>query len=309
VVGRKVIRTGLVLVLALAAAGIFAMVGRAVDPVFGEKTASIGPGIVDAQDTVLVKASWQYLGNQTLNHSFVRFTHPAGWMLVAGDPDACDQASTTTVRCDVGQIRTGDVVEQAVRLRPDSDLGPATVRTDLLFSERPDNPGRLDTEPGLEVQTTVISADENVEPNRVGKCVDPGGGTVSTQAGAGNSEASATVPETDELCTPVSITERLRLNATETCIPDYACLLDVVTMDSALFPATDPIKLKIVFRGQTINNLPLLFVSDTRRIQVPECTDDDTAVPDDPCYSDKRTRQQSVTWFVNWTGLDPSWTG
>jgi hypothetical protein len=29
----------------------------------------------------------------------------------------------------------------------------------------------------------------------------------------------------------------------------------------------------------------------------------------DPCYSDKKTRQQSVTWTVNWTGLDPGWTG
>lgn len=307
-VGRKVIRTGLVLVLALAAAGIFAMVGRAEDPVFGEKTASIGPGIVDAQDTVLVKASWQYLGNQTLNHAFVRFTHPAGWTVVAGDPDTCEQASTTTVTCDVGQIRSGDVVEQAVRLRPDSDLGPATVRTDLLFSERPDNPGRVDTEPGLEVQTTVISADENLEPNRVGKCVGPGGGTVATLSGAGDSEASATVPETDELCTPFTIVERLRLDATETCIPDYACVLDVVTMDSALFPADDPIKLKVVFRGQGINSLPLLFVSDTRRIQVPDCSDDDVAAPD-PCVADKRARQQSVTWTVNWTGLDPSWTG
>jgi hypothetical protein len=309
VVGRKVIRTGLVLVLALAAAGIFAMVGRADDPIFGEKTASIGPGIVDAEDTVLVKASWQYLDSPTLNHSSVRFTHPAGWTLVSSDPSVCSQASTTTVTCPHGQIRTGDVVAQAVRLRTNSVLGDdQTVQTDLLFSERPDNPGRMDTEPGIAVQTDVISANEAVEPNRVGKCVGPDGGTVATLAGAGNSEASATVPETDELCTPFSIAERLRLNATETCIPDYACVLDVVTTDSALFPATDPIKLKIIFRGQNINSLPLLFVSDTRRIQVPDCPNDNVAAPD-PCVADKRTRQQSVTWTVNWTGADPGWTG
>jgi hypothetical protein len=41
---------------------------------------------------------------------------------------------------------------------------------------------------------------------------------------------------------------------------------------------------------------------------VPECTDDRFANPD-PCYSDKKTRQQSVTWTVNWTGADPTWTG
>jgi len=52
----------------------------------------------------------------------------------------------------------------------------------------------------------------------------------------------------------------------------------------------------------------LLFVSDTRRIQVLDCLDDDVAAPD-PCVADKRARQQSVTWFVNWTGADPGWTG
>jgi hypothetical protein len=306
VVGRKIIRSGLVLVLALAAAGIFAMVGRADDPQFGEITSSMGPGIVDANDNVLVKASWHYIDTRTLNHSKVRFTLPAGWTLVEGDPDVCTQTGIT-VTCPRGTIRPDDVIAQAVELKTDGDLGSATVEADLLFAEGPENPGRIQTQPAPDVGTTVIAAGSG-EPNKVGKCVGSNGGSVSTDAGAGNSETTATVPETDELCTPISITERLRLNATETCIPNYACVLDVVTTDSALFPATDPIKLKIVFRGQGINNLPLLFVSNTRQIQVPECTDDDVAAPD-PCFSDKRTRQQSVTWSVNWTGADPGWTG
>ena len=78
-VGRSAIRTGLVVALALAVAGVFAVVGRADDPVFGEITSSMGPGIVDATRQVLVKASWEYLDSPTLNHSSVRFTHPAGW--------------------------------------------------------------------------------------------------------------------------------------------------------------------------------------------------------------------------------------
>jgi hypothetical protein len=303
---RSVIRTGLVLVLALAAAGIFAMVGRADDPQFGEITSSMGPGIVDANADVLVKASWHYIDTRTLNHSNVRFTLPAGWTLVKGDPDVCTQTGNT-VNCPRGTIRPDDVIAQAVELKTDGDLGSATVESDLLFSEGPENPGRIQTQPAPDVSTTVIAAGSG-EPNKVGKCVGSNGGSVSTDPGAGNSETTATVPATDELCTPISVTERVRLNATETCIPDYACVLDVVTTDSALFPATDPIELKITFRGQGINSLPLLFISDTRRIQVPECTDDAVAAPD-PCFSDKRTRQQSVTWFVNWTGADPGWTG
>lgn len=306
-VGRKVIRTGLVLVLALAAAGIFAMVGRADDPRFDPPESSMGPDPVDSTENVLVKASWHYIDNRTLNHASIRFTVPTGWTLEEAAPDACSRTGTI-VTCAVGTIRPDDVIAQAVELKTAGPLDPAIVEIDLLFSEGPENPGRIQVQPAPDVETTVIAAG-SATPNQAGKCVDSAGGTVSTTPGAGNSEASADVPETDELCTPFSITERLRLNATETCIPDYACVLDVVTTDSAFFPdTTDPIKLKITFRGQGINNLPLLFISDTRRIQVLECTDDAVAAPD-PCFSDMRTRQQSVTWFVNWTGADPGWTG
>ena len=283
-VGRKLIRTGLVLLLAVAAAGIFAMVGRADDPLFGEVTSSMGPGISDAQDTVLVKASWQYIDTPTLNHSSVQFTHPAGWTLVASDPSVCSQASATTVTCPRGQIRTGNVVAQAVQLRTDSDLGQASVLPELLFSERPDNPGRLDSEPA------------------------PAVGTVSTDAGVGNSETMATVPATAELCTPFSIDERLRTNGQEACTPNYTCTLDIVNTDSALFPATDPIKLRIIFRAQQIGLLPLIFTSTTRQIQVPECPDDAVAAPD-PCWSDRKAQGNKLTYWVNWTGADPGWSG
>jgi hypothetical protein len=307
VVGKSVFRTGLVLILVLVAAGMFAVVGRADDPRFGDITSSMAPGIVDANSNVLVKASWHYIDTRTLNHSSVRFIVPAGWTLEDADPDVCDQPTgSNVVTCPRGTIRPGDTIAQAVELKTDGDLGGATVEADLLFSEGPENPGRTQVQPADDVHTTVIAAGSG-EPDKVGKCVDSNQ-SVSTDAGSGNSETTATVPETDELCTPISIDERIRLTAQESCIDNYACVLDIVTTDSVLFPATDPIKLKITYRGQSINNLPLIFISGALETFVPECPDDNVAAPD-PCYSDKRTRQQSVTWFVNWTGLDPGWTG
>ena len=58
------LRIGIVLLLASVVAGVFALVGRADDPAFGVIDSSIGPGIVDANANVLVKASWQYLDNR-----------------------------------------------------------------------------------------------------------------------------------------------------------------------------------------------------------------------------------------------------
>ena len=51
----------------------------------------MGPGIVDTNADVLVKASWHYIDNRTLNHSKVQFTLPSGWTLVTGAPDVCSQ--------------------------------------------------------------------------------------------------------------------------------------------------------------------------------------------------------------------------
>jgi hypothetical protein len=308
VVGRKVIRTGLVFVLALAAAGIFAMVGRADDPQFDEITSSMGPGIVDANSTVLVKASWHYIDNPTLNHSKVRFTIPDGWTLESAAPNVCSRTGTI-VTCPRGTIRPDDVIAQAVELKTDSDQLDvlSTVEIDLLFAEGPENPGRTQVQPAPDVSTTVIAAG-SATPNKVGKCVAKAGGTIGTDPGVGGSEASATVPATDELCTPFSISERPRQDPNEACLPGVECVLEIVTTESALFPATDPIELKIVFRGQGINDLPLIFTSEDRQIEVPECTDDAVAEPD-PCFSGHRTRMQSVTWTVNWSGNDPGWTG
>jgi hypothetical protein len=307
------LRIGIVLLLASVAAGVFALAGRADDPIFGEIDSSMGPGIVDANANVLVKASWQYLDNRTLNHSSVRFTIPAGWTLAvpgpSSEPDVCSQPNSTTVTCPRGTIRPGDVIAQAVELTTGS-ASPIekTVESDLLFSEGPENPGRTQIKPADDVHTTVIAAGSG-EPNKVGKCVSNTGGSVSTDPGAGNSETSADVPaDPAELCTPISITERIRLNAQEACLQDVACVLDIVTTDSVPFPATDPIELKVTFRGQGINNLPLIAISNLFQREVPACDDDAVADPD-PCYSDKKTRQQSVTWTVNWTGVDPTWTG
>jgi hypothetical protein len=297
-----------VLVLALAVAGIFAMVGRADDPRFHTQ-ASIGPGFVDAGSNVLVKASWQYLDTRTLNHVSVRFTLPTGWTLVEADPDLCTQAANTNiVTCPRNRIRPGDPpLTQDVELQTTSALGDKTVQADLLFAESPENPGRIDTVPALPTpHAEVISTTDT--PDKIGKCVSNAGATISTDAGVGNSETSAVVPASDELCTPFSIDEKVRVGQ-EGCIPNYVCTLEVVNTEAAVFPASDPIKLKITFRGQQIPLLPLIFTSPTpRQIQVPECTDDAVASPD-PCWSDRRLQGNRLTYFVNWTGADPTWTG
>lgn len=294
-------RIGLTAVLVVGVAAIVAAVGRADDPRFDNIQSSIGPGFVDGGSDVLVKASWHYIDSRTLTHSSVRFTIPTGWALAAADPVGCTQTGIT-VTCAWGTIRQGDTISQSVRLTTDADLGTATVRSDLLFYEGPGNPGRVNLVPALPVSTDVISAGD---PNKVGKCV--GGGSVSTDAGVGGSDTSATVPNSDELCTPISISERVRQNPTEACLPGIQCVLEIVTTDSAQFPASTPIKLKIVYRGMGISNLPLIFTSAVLQTQVPACTGPG-ATPD-PCFTDRRARQQSVTWFVNWSGLDPGWTG
>ena len=304
--GRSTIRIGAVLALVLAAAGAFAVVGRADDPRFTTQ-ASIGPGFVDAGSNVLVKASWQYLDTRTLNHVSVRFTLPAGWTLVESDPNLCAQTGNI-VTCPRDRIRPGDPpLTQDVELQTTSALGDKPVQADLLFAEGPENPGRIDTVPALPTPHAEVISTTNT-PNKLGKCVSSGGATVSTDAGVGNSETTAVVPATDELCSPISIDEKVRLNGQEACTPGYTCTLDIVTTDSAVFPASDPIKLTIIFRKQQIGLLPLIFTSNTRQIQVAECSDDDVANPD-PCWSDRKAQGNRLTYQVNWTGADPGWSG
>jgi hypothetical protein len=295
-----------VLALVLAAAGAFAVVGRADDPRFHTQ-ASIGPGFVDANSNVLVKASWLYLDTRTLNHVSVRFTLPAGWSLVEAAPALCTQTGAI-VTCPRDRIRPGDpALEQDVELQTSAALGDKPVLADLLFAEGPENPGRIDTVHALPTPHAEVISTTNT-PNKIGKCVSPAGATVATDVGVGNSETTATVPASDELCTPFSIDENVRQNPTEACIPDYTCTLDIVSTDSAVFPATDPIKLKIIFHGQQIGLLPLIFTSTTRKIPVAECPNDNVAAPD-PCWSDRRAQGNKLTYSVNWTGADPTWTG
>ena len=51
----------------------------------------MGPGIVDTNADVLVKASWHYIDTRTLNHSKVQLHASFRWTLVKGDPDVCTQ--------------------------------------------------------------------------------------------------------------------------------------------------------------------------------------------------------------------------
>ena len=153
--------------------------------------------------------------------------------------------------------------------------------------------------------TSVISADE---PNKAGKCVGENGGSVSTATGVGGSATTANVPATDELCTPISIEEHARTSPTEWCLPDLVCQTDFVITNAGAATVDDPIILTLTFYGSGLNtNLPLVFTSETRQIEVEECTDEVAAIPD-PCIESSRARRQSLTRVVRWTGLDPTWT-
>jgi hypothetical protein len=299
---RAGIRTGIVLLAAIATAVVFAAVTRASDPRFDEIQSSIGPGIVDAGSDVIYKAQWHYIDNQTLTHPSVAITLPDGWALVSSDPTGCTQAGVL-ITCARGTIRRGDYVRQAVRLTTDADLGTQTITSALSFYEGPSNPGRAQIVDNVPANTTVISADD---PNKAGKCVDQHGGSLSTDAGVGGSSTSALVPSTTELCTPVSIDERLRLGPLDACLTGLECVSEIVTTDAPAGSTANPIQLTIVFYGTGLNNRPLIFNGgELDEQQVPACTGPG-ATPD-PCYSSYRSRQQSVTWGVNWSGRDPTW--
>jgi hypothetical protein len=305
---RPAIRIGIVLVVALALAAAFAVAGRASDPRF-ESSASLAPSPVDAQANVLYKAQWVYLDNQTLTHPQIEITVPAGWTLVEAAPDACT-LSGTTITCTLDTIRAGDVIDQQVELMTDADLGAQAVTSQLIFYEGPRNPGRRNHVPNDDNSTTttnVISANETLEPNRAGKCVGENGGVVSTATGIGGSATTADVPATDELCTPFSIEERGRTNPTEACLGGFVCQTDIVTTNAGDVGTANPIILTLTFYGSGLNtNLPLIFTSATA-LEVQECTDEVAAIPD-PCIESSRSRRQSLTRVVRWSGLDPTWT-
>jgi hypothetical protein len=308
---RAGMRTGIVLLVALVAAVAFAAVGRADDPRFDQVDSSLGPNIVNSGATVLYKAQWHYIDNQTLTHASVVITVPAGWTLVSpSDPTGCTQAQAgAVVTCDRGTLRQGDFVKQAVELTATASTVPVTqtVASSLNFYEGPPNPGRAQSVPAPNRTTTVISADQTVEPNRAGKCLDQNE-TVSTAAGVGGSSSSARGPFTLELCTPVSLVENARANPNDACLPaPYECVTDIVTTDAPVGSTANPIKLTLIFYGTNLSTLPLIFSSGTTRT-VPACPDPATAVPDDPCYFGHVARMRSVTWSVNWSGVDPGWT-
>ena len=138
--------------------------------------------------------------------------------------------------------------------------------------------------------------DPAANPDKAGDCVS-GNFSVGTVAGSGNSETTATAPTgTGKLCTPITIVEQSRPSP----------LTDLVTTDAALVPTTKPIKLKILFRNTSSHTLN--FTSAGGQSEVQQCTDTRFATPD-PCWYDRKFRQQSATWFVNWSGIDPGWTG
>jgi hypothetical protein len=295
-------------VAALAATAVSAMVARADDPRFGDVHSSLSPSIVNAGSDVLYSATWQYIDNRTLTHASVVITVPDGWTLVPpSKPTGCTQSSMT-ITCDRGTIRGPTTITQDVELQTDAvPLDTQTVTSELVFYEGPFNPGRSQHVANDPASTTVISADQSTEPNRAGKCVSENGGSLSTATGVGGSSTSALVPSTTALCTPVSIIEEARDNATEGCFTGSECVTDLVTTDAPAGSTGSPIKLTIIFYGTGLNNLPLFFNGGLPdELIVPACTGPD-ATPD-PCYFGHRGRMQSVTWSVNWSGRDPIWT-
>jgi hypothetical protein len=303
-------RTGIVLLVAMVTAVAFAAVGRADDPRFDQVDASLGPTIVNSGATVLYKAQWHYIDNQVLTHAKVVITVEAGWTLVSpSDPTGCTQPQAgAPVTCQRGTIHQGDLIKQSVELTATASIVPVPqmVSSSLFFYEGPPNPGRAQSVAAPDRTTTVISADPTVEPNRAGKCLDEGE-TVATARNVGGSSSSARGPFTLELCTPVSLQEKARENPTEACLPaPYECVTDIVTTVAPFVSTTNPIKLTLIFYGNQLGNLPLIFASQTAAT-VPECSDSALAAPD-PCHFGHVARMQSVTWSVNWSGIDPTWT-
>ena len=287
------LRIGIVLLLASVAAGVFALVGRADDPFFDQISSTAQPGFIDANGDVLFTASWHDNDNRNFTHTRVEITIPAGWTLVSSDPSGCTRAGTL-VTCGWGTLRFNDVVTQTVRLHSDGDLGAQIVSAQLLVYEGPGNPGRANHIPAPATQTEVL--DPAATPDKAGDCVS-GNFSVGTVAGSGNSETTATAPTgTGALCTPITIVEQPR--------PDP--LTDLVTTEAALVPTTKPIKLKILFRNTSSHTLNFTSAGVTSEVQ--QCTNLNFATPD-PCWYDHKFRQQSATWFVNWSGIDPGWTG
>jgi hypothetical protein len=299
------LRIGIVLLLATVAAGVFALVGRADEPNFDQISSSLQPGFIDAGGDVLYKTQWHDNDNRTFTHTQVEITIPAGWTLVSSSPSGCTRTGTL-VTCPWGTLRFDELVAQSVRLRSNSTLGTATVDSQLTFYEGPGNPGRTN-HVASDGPKHVDVIDPATTPDKTGGCVG-GHFSIGTVAGSGESDTTATAPATNQLCTPITIDEHARQNPTEFCLPNRQCVTDIVMTDAALVPTTTPIQLKIVFRGTGLNNNSLIFTSSIGQFEVPACTAPGAASPD-PCYYDRRARQQSLTWFVNWSGVDPGWTG
>jgi hypothetical protein len=299
------LRIGIVLLLGTVAAGVFALAGRADDPAIVPVSSSAQPGFINPNGDVLYNASWQDNDNRTFTHTRVEITIPAGWRLVSSAPSGCTR-NGTLVTCEWGTLHFGDVVSQTVRLHSDGDTGTQPISADLFVYEGPGNPGRANHIAALPADTEVL--DQALTPDKAGDCVS--GNSFGTVVGSGNSETTATGPVTNALCTPITIVERPRTNPTEFCQfdppIDFTCVNDVVTTDAPQLLTTNPIKLKIIFRQTTSHDL--IFTSAGPSSEVQQCTNSNAAAPD-PCWYDRKFRQQSATWFVNWSGVDPGWTG
>jgi hypothetical protein len=295
------LRIGLVVLLATIAAGVFALVGRADDPVFDQISSSAAPGFIDTNGDVLFTASWHDNDNRNFTHTRVEITVPAGWTLVSSSPTGCTQAGSL-ITCQWGTLKFGDVVKQSVRLHANTDLGPAVISSQLLVYEGPGNPGRVNHILAPDASTNVL--DPAATPDQAGDCVGAND-SFGTVVGSGNSETTATGPSTNGLCTPITIVERPRTNS-DFCLPSITCVNDIVTTDAPAGSINNPIKLKILFK-QT-NSHDLIFKSAGDPFEVAQCTNVNKATPD-PCWYDRKFRNQTSTWFVNWSGVDPGWTG
>jgi len=293
------LRIGIVLLLASVAAGVFAVVGRADDPNIVSLGSSAKPGFIDPSGFVLWSASWKDNDNRTFTHTRVEITIPAGWTLDSSDPSGCTR-SGTLVKCEKGTLHFGDIVSQSVRLKSNGVTGTQPILGSLVVYEGPGNPGRANHIPADPTSTQVLTSTEH--QSKAGDCSS--GDTFGTTAGAGNSETTATGPATGGLCTPITIIERPRNNPTEFCLPNITCVNDIVTTDAAQVPLS-PIQLKIIYR-QT-NSHDLFFTSLVGHFEVLACTDPEHSP--DACWTDRQFRQQTATWFVTWSGVDPTWTG
>lgn len=303
-------RWALAALIAVLAFISFTVAGWAGDPKFNPTSASLSP--VTGGEDVLYTATFPYIGSRTLTHPEVRITFPADWTYAApADPNVCQLTSATSLTCVRQTVKPGDPpVTQAVRFKTTAVTTTVqrTVSSIFTYAEQAsqgDN-GRADNVAAPDAKVDVDPPNDN----SISTCAAKNGGTVSTKQGVSETNKLTTtmiLPATAALCSPASAKE-LPPNdpSVAACPPGVTCTAEIAITNAPLFTAAKPIKLIFEMIVKPKN-----WYKNGQLPAVPNCKvmGGGTADPD-PCI----TKQENLSkggqrLTVNWSGLDPRWTG